>query len=52
MEHHLGECDRCRRLLDDLQRTLDALHRLAGPAEGIDAQKMAASVRSRLSEPN
>jgi anti-sigma factor RsiW len=48
MEHHLGECDECRRLLAGLRRTVDALHRLATP--GTDAVQIAASVRTRLGE--
>ncbi len=50
MEHHLGECANCRRLLAGLRRTVDALHRLAAPRDGVDAVVIAASVRSRLGE--
>jgi anti-sigma factor RsiW len=51
MERHLGECGRCRRLLDGLRRTVDVLHRFSGRSGEIDALKVAASVRVRLSEP-
>jgi anti-sigma factor RsiW len=50
MEDHLGECAACRRLLAGLRRTLDGLHRLRMPSEGVDALRIAASVRGRLSE--
>lgn len=52
MEHHLGECAECRRLLAGLRRTVDALHRLSAPSPGVDAPHIAASVRTRLSELN
>jgi anti-sigma factor RsiW len=48
MEHHLGECAECRRLLAGLRRTVDALNRLAAPS--TDALQIVASVRTRLSE--
>ena len=50
MEDHLGECAECRRLLAGLRRTLDGLHRFPTPSEGVDALRIAASVRGRLSE--
>ena len=50
MEHHLGECAECRRLLAGLRRTLDAMHRLSAPSDEVDVLRMAASVRARLSE--
>jgi anti-sigma factor RsiW len=50
MEHHVGECDECRRLLDGLHRTLAALHRLSAPRGAPDALSIAASVRVRLSK--
>jgi anti-sigma factor RsiW len=50
MEGHVGECGECRRLLDGLRRTLDGLHRLSAPSAGVDAVRIAASVRARLSE--
>jgi anti-sigma factor RsiW len=52
IEHHLGECAACRRLLADLRRILDGLHRLAPPSPGTNAPQIAAAVRARLSEPN
>jgi len=51
MKRHLGECDECRRLLAGLRRTIDMLHRLPAPDEGVDAVRIAASVRVRLREP-
>jgi anti-sigma factor RsiW len=51
MERHLGECARCRRLLAGLRRTLRGLHRLSAPSGGVDALRIAASVRARLSKP-
>lgn len=51
MERHLGECEKCRRLLRGLRRTLDALHRLPSPSRDVDARKIAASVSARLRSP-
>ncbi len=48
MEHHLGECAECRRLLAGLRRTVDELHRLTAPS--TDALQIAASVQARLRE--
>ena len=50
MEDHLRECAECRRLLAGLRRTLDGLHRLPTPSEGVDALRIATSVRGRLRE--
>lgn len=50
MEHHLGECAECRRLLAGLRRTLDGLHRLAGPSPGVDGVQIAALVRARMTQ--
>jgi anti-sigma factor RsiW len=50
MEGHLGECPACRRLLADLRRTLNGLHRLSAPSAEVDALQIAASVRARLSQ--
>jgi anti-sigma factor RsiW len=50
MEHHLGECAECRRLLAGLRRIVDGLHHLAAPSPGVNALQIAASVRTRLSE--
>ena len=50
MEDHLGGCAECRRLLAGLRRTLDGLHRFPTRSEGVDALRIAASVRERLSE--
>jgi anti-sigma factor RsiW len=50
MEGHLGECAECRRLLAGLRRILDGLHGFPAPSEGVDALRIAASVRGRLSE--
>jgi anti-sigma factor RsiW len=51
MEHHLGECEECRRLLAGLRRTVAALHGLAGRGDEVDAIRLAAAVRLRLSGP-
>ncbi|MBV9335146.1 MAG: zf-HC2 domain-containing protein [Solirubrobacterales bacterium] len=48
MERHVGECPECGRLLADLRVILDGLHRLAAPSGGVDAARIAASVRLRL----
>ena len=50
MERHLGECARCRRLLGGLRQTVDALHRLSAPRDGVDSLAIAASVRARVSK--
>jgi anti-sigma factor RsiW len=50
MEHHLTECEECRRLLAGLRRTLDVLGRLAAPHSGAGAAEIAASVRVRIRE--
>jgi anti-sigma factor RsiW len=48
IERHLGECAECRRLLAELRRTLESLHRLPAPRDHVDAAALAASVRTRL----
>jgi anti-sigma factor RsiW len=50
LDHHLTECDECRRLLAGLRRTVDLLHRLTAPGGGADAVQIAASVRVRIRE--
>jgi anti-sigma factor RsiW len=50
MEHHLGECHDCRRLLAGLRAIVDGLHRLPALGGGVDAVQIAASVRVRLPE--
>jgi anti-sigma factor RsiW len=50
MEHHLGECHDCRRLLAGLRVVVDGLHRLSARSGGVDAVQLAAAVRPRLSE--
>jgi anti-sigma factor RsiW len=50
MEHHLGECEDCRRLLAGLRAVVDGLHRLPVLGRGADAVQIAASVRVRLTE--
>ena len=50
IERHLGECAKCRRLLDGLRGTVAALHRLTPPEDGVDALAIATSVRGRLGE--
>ena len=51
MERHLGDCQECRKLLASLRGMLDTLHRLPPASEGKVAVQIAASVRSRLTEP-
>ena len=51
MEHHIGDCAECRRLLADLRRILDGLHRLSAASAGVDRRQVAASVRALLNEP-
>jgi anti-sigma factor RsiW len=50
MEHHLGECEDCRRLLAGLRAVVDGLRRLPALGPGADAVQIAASVRVRLTE--
>ena len=50
MEHHLGECADCRRLLAGLRRIVDGLHRLSRPTPSVDALQLVASVRRRVNE--
>jgi len=50
MERHLGQCESCRRLLDGLRRTVDALHRASAPSGGVDPGMIAASVQARLDD--
>jgi anti-sigma factor RsiW len=52
IEHHLGECAQCRRLLAGLRQTLRGLHRLSASRAEVDALQIAASVRAQLSEPD
>jgi anti-sigma factor RsiW len=51
LEHHVGECDECRRLLAGLRRMLAALQGLPAPSGGAGALEIAASVRARLERP-
>jgi anti-sigma factor RsiW len=51
MDRHVGVCAECRRLLAELRRIVDGLHRLATPSGGVDAVQIAAAVRARSSEP-
>lgn len=51
MEHHVGECVKCRRLIKGLTVLVDALHRLPAPEPGRDRVALAASVRLQLGEP-
>jgi len=51
MERHVGECAECRRLLADLGRIVNALHRLPAVGYGVDPVQLAGSVRPRLDEP-
>jgi anti-sigma factor RsiW len=52
MEHHLAECQQCRRLLAGLRQTVSALARLSAPREGVDPRTIAASVQARLDAPD
>jgi len=51
MDRHVGVCPECRRLLAELRRIVDGLHRLATPSGGVDPVQIAAAVRARSSEP-
>jgi anti-sigma factor RsiW len=51
IERHLGECDKCRRLLAGLRALLDLLHRRPVLSYGTQADRIAAAVRLRLSDP-
>jgi anti-sigma factor RsiW len=51
IERHTKECAVCRGLLRSLRKMLDALQRLPGPRERVDANAMVAAVRRRLHEP-
>ena len=50
MEHHLGECGDCPRLLAGLRAVVDGLRLLPAPSSGADALAIATSVRVRLHE--
>ena len=50
MEHHLGECAECRRLLAGLRRIVDGLQRLPAPSGGVGGVQIAATVQARLSQ--
>jgi anti-sigma factor RsiW len=50
MEHHLGECAECRRLLAGLRRIVDGLQRLSAPSDGVGGVQIVASVRGQLGE--
>lgn len=49
MERHLGECSDCQRLLAGLRLIVDRLRDLSAPSPAVDAVRIAASVRARLS---
>jgi anti-sigma factor RsiW len=49
MEHHVGDCAQCRRLLAGLRELIRVLHDVATP-RGADAGRIAASVRLRIQE--
>ena len=51
LEHHVGECRDCRRLLDGLTRLVDVLGRMERPRPDRDAVRIADAVRLRLEEP-
>jgi anti-sigma factor RsiW len=50
MERHVGDCAECRRLIADLGRIVNALHRLPTAEYGVDPAQLAGSVRLRLRE--
>jgi anti-sigma factor RsiW len=50
LEHHVAECDECRRLLAGLRRIVGTLHAVPAPATDADAAAVAASVRARLTD--
>jgi anti-sigma factor RsiW len=51
IEHHVAECQECRRVLAGLRALLGTLQGLPLPGDDVDAARMAASVRLRLDEP-
>jgi hypothetical protein len=50
MERHVRECEECRHLLAGLREMLRVLHGLPTPS-GVEAERIAASVRLRINEP-
>jgi anti-sigma factor RsiW len=48
MERHVDECEDCRRLLADLRAMVALLRRMRTPDDGVDAARIAASVRLAL----
>jgi len=50
LERHVAECEECRRLLASLREMLRVLHGLETPS-GVNAARIAASVRLRIQEP-
>jgi anti-sigma factor RsiW len=51
IEHHLGECSECRKLLASLKRMIDRLATLAAPRGAPEPSEIAADVRVRLNQP-
>jgi predicted anti-sigma-YlaC factor YlaD len=50
IEHHLGECAECRRVLDGMRRMLRVLHELAPAGSELRATEIARAVGLRLHE--
>jgi anti-sigma factor RsiW len=48
LEHHVRECEQCRRLLGDLRRMLGLLAQAGHAAAGAPSAQIAAQVRARL----
>ena len=51
LEHHVGECVECRRVIAGLRLVVEALRLLPAPESGRDAVTFAGSVRARLEKP-
>jgi anti-sigma factor RsiW len=51
LEHHVRDCEQCRRILAALRETLSALHRMPAPVGDSEPNRIVAAVRLRLREP-
>jgi anti-sigma factor RsiW len=50
VQHHVHECERCRRLEAALRRMVQTLRAAPAPVTDADATALAAKVRTRLSD--
>jgi anti-sigma factor RsiW len=51
LEHHVGECLECRRVLAGLRAMLQTLHGLPAGGDQVEAVRIATAVRSQLGRP-